>query len=70
MPIDEMILESLNWFANFQISVLNKRKKRDAIDRTFIEKLKREMLQSEHVVRNNFAGITEFEQDIFERLEL
>ena len=48
--IDEMILESLNWFASFQISLLTKRKKRDAIDRTFIDKLKREMIQSKYVV--------------------
>ena len=54
-------MDSLNWFASFQVSILEKRKRRDAVDKTFIAKLQREMVESRYVVQQYFSGVTEFE---------
>jgi len=54
LQVDE-ILEGLNWYAAFQISIMKKRKNRDAVAGTFIEKLQHEMKQSENVVYKHFT---------------
>ena len=73
LQVDE-ILEGLNWYAGFQINVLNRRRKRDAVARTFIEKLESEMKQSQTVVYKHFAQFEEageeFSIDQFAGMEL
>jgi len=54
LQVDE-ILEGLNWYASFQISIMKKRKNKDAVAGTFIDKLTHEMKQSEGVVYNHFS---------------
>ena len=49
------MLEGLNWYPNFQISILKRRKRQDKIGNVFIEKLNREMEESAIVLRRESA---------------
>ena len=53
--VDE-ILEGLNWYPNFQVSILKKRKKTDKISNVFIDKLHKEMEESAIVLRRESAN--------------
>ena len=48
------VLDGLNWYAKFQISIMSKRKNKDGIDKVFIQKLKKEMKESQVVVYRQF----------------
>lgn len=49
------IIEGLNWFAQFQVQVMKKRRKREGHNNVFIRKLDSEMNQTKVVIYREFA---------------
>ena len=48
------IIEGLNWFAQFQVQVMKKRRKREGHNNVFIRKLDSEMKQTKVVIYREF----------------
>lgn len=49
------IIEGLNWFAQFQVQVMKRRRKREGHNNVFIRKLDSEMKQTKVVIYREFA---------------
>ena len=62
LQVDE-ILDGLNWYASFQIQLMNKSKNKDAVSQVFIDKLTTEMKQSEIVVYREFGKLQEDQEE-------